>query len=243
MKYLAIVSFSLVILLVLVYIYFNMYTKLTIPSYAIFIPKREEHIRNFLKNYDIDANFVQGYPKDELDRDKLVKSGLISYDCGLNTGRIACHLSHCRILSDFLATDEEVCLIFEDDLVCNYRPAKIHNTIKQNLEDAPKDWDIINLGSCLRKCSRDKPVAKDLVKAENALCRHGYLINRKGAKKVLKGTLPMRNKPGDKSIVEMGDDINIYATSPRLFEQRRDDTDTFTSNLQNGKAPPPECSK
>ena len=146
-------------------------------------------------------------------------------------------------LSDFLATDEEVCLIFEDDLECKHSPAKVHGAVKQHIHDVPEDWDIINMGSCWRKCHKDEYVTENLVKAEGALCRHGYLVNRKGAQKVLQGTLPMRNKPGDKSIIDMGSDINIYASSPRLFEQRRDDTDTFTSNLENGKAPPAECAK
>lgn len=243
MKYLAIIGFMIVIVIVSVYIYFNFYTKVDIPVYALYIPKREDHIKRFMSNFGFNTKFIQGPNKNEIDRDKLVENGVITYDCQLNSGRICCHLGHCQILSDFLATDDEACLIFEDDLECPYSPAKVHNTIKQQLQDVPADWDIINMGSCWRKCQKDEYVAENLVKAENALCRHGYLINRQGAKKVLQGTLPMRNKPGDASIVAMGHDINIYATSPRLFEQRRDDSDTFTSNLENGKAPPPECKK
>ena len=88
-------------------------------------------MKKVLKHYNIEAKFIKPFLKDNLDINKLIEKKLLkknyleesekakkitkSYS-GINTGRIACHLSHMKTLSLFLKSKNKICLIFEDDI-------------------------------------------------------------------------------------------------------------------------------
>jgi GR25 family glycosyltransferase involved in LPS biosynthesis len=117
----------------------------------------------------------------------------------------ACLLSHLETIRLFSETNYETALIFEDDVSLDFKPywAK---TIKEVIDGAPKDWDILKLyitPTCLDKYKKlytlwdAKPrvhyigekfkntVSKKLKIMEDYGCS-AYMINNKAAKKLIK---------------------------------------------------------
>ena len=58
---------------------------------------------------------------------KLHKHKLILPWPYMNEGRVACHTSHLQVIKQFLDTDEDRCIIFEDDLQTKYDINELHN--------------------------------------------------------------------------------------------------------------------
>jgi hypothetical protein len=115
--------------------------------YVIYIPKREEYIRNVFKEMNIKAKFIPAVLIEDLPSlDELLKQKLISkfflyknlknegYPCDLVKlekstdkklkdwlrslkGKLALQLSYLKIFNEFLDTKDDNCIIFEDDIL------------------------------------------------------------------------------------------------------------------------------
>ena len=114
----------------------------------------------------------------------------------------ACLLSHLETIRKFSETDHNVALIFEDDLSLEYKKYWM-KTIKEIINNAPKDWEIIKLtsfsGHRLHKLyTLWKPYLtfKPVNRREKSFrwksnywdvdfSSAAYLINNKGAKKLI----------------------------------------------------------
>ena len=192
--------------------------------YVIAIPKRKQYITNVMKSLNLNVEYIDAILKEKINKKKLANKKLISNNCELNNGRIACHLSHMYTLKKFLKTKNNTALIFEDDIKPIKNKTEIYIYLKKIMKEVPKDWELINFGRCWDDCNTQKFVKKHIVKSKHALCRHCYAVNREGAKKILKYSLPMINKlPGDNMISKLisKNIINAYSTTPRLFLQNR----------------------
>ena len=116
----------------------------------------------------------------------------------------ACLLSHLETIRLFSETNYENALILEDDVSLDFKPywAK---TIKEVIDDAPKDWDILKLyikPTCINKYKKLYSLwdvktkllyigekFKNTVSKKDTLLDFGsvaYLINNKAAKKFIK---------------------------------------------------------
>ena len=109
----------------------------------------------------------------------------------LSPGEIGCALSHARIWERIVAVNIQEALIFEDDI-------EIKSELMGVLErrDAfPEDWELINFRTDVKKLPFGPPVY-----AQYHACRFkayanrtaAYLINIKGAKKLLDHVYPIR---------------------------------------------------
>ena len=117
-----------------------------------------------------------------------------------------------------LESKEDMFLIFEDDV--NINDYSIEQ-LNQSLQEVNQyDWDFIFLGY-------DKPYLMTDIKTENVYKinsitygLHSYLINRKGAIKLLKYSLPIVDQV-DSYISYMASrgDINAYRTKEKYFIQ------------------------
>ena len=133
-------------------------------------------------------------------------------------GAIGCYLSHIKLWSMLLESKEDMFLIFEDDV--NINDYSIEQ-LNQSLQEVNQyDWDFIFLGY-------DKPYLMNDIKIENVYKinsltygLHSYLINRKGAIKLLKYSLPIVDQV-DSYISYMASrgDINAYRTKEKYFIQ------------------------
>ena len=93
---------------------------------------RNSHLASVLRFPAVDGALV--------DREELMRNGVISEDCPYSSGALGCALSHVALWKK--AANEELTLtIFEDDVVCSLHFAE---ETARLLSTLPEDWDLIN---------------------------------------------------------------------------------------------------
>ena len=155
----------------------------------------------------------------------------IHTDFKYNINKIACHLSHMKTLEKFLDSKNNICLILEDDIKMKDKENTLQH-LKNILKHLPKDWEYINLGRCWDYCDQDEKINEYIIKSKRALCRHAYIVNKKGAKKILDYCLPMKNYPGDVHYVEIINKklLNGYSSKKSVFFQNRQELGSYLGN-------------
>lgn len=109
-----------------------------------------------------------------------------THDAQLTRGMIGCYLSHLELFNKIIKSKYNNGIIFEDDIIINSNIYK--NVIKRIDEIFPPDWDIILLGYITIFEYEDM---KDYYKAYKFWGTQGYIINKRGAKKMLKHAIPI----------------------------------------------------
>jgi len=221
-----------------------------IEVYVISLPNRKKTILNTLNNLGIQPHIYNAFLKSRIkeERQSLIDQGYITPECTLNDGRIACHISHTKVLRNFIERiqnkdipEDSTVLIFEDDLASEFTRPELENKIKQVLLELPLNWEYVNFGRCWAYCKYDQKYGDIIYKTKRPLCRHAYMLTRSGANKVTQHTLPMTDNPGDHMLATILDSnkMNGYVTNPNLFSQNRA---IFGSTLgNNGNADPSVC--
>jgi hypothetical protein len=168
--------------------------------YCIYMDKRKEKVKKALKSFNIkNCNFIPAVKGDDLSFSELYNSGVLHPQCEiilkLNIDRVGCYLSHIKVLEEFLKTDEEMCLIFEDDIQ-PLDPSErdvIFNRLRlltKEIEDL--DFDIIYFGKCWEFWNKETP--KGLTQLRDTIrpvCAHAYLVTRKFAEIILENAFPI----------------------------------------------------
>jgi len=125
-------------------------------------------IINNIKNKRIDA--IQGGP---LEKDKA----------------IACTSSHLKAIKTFYESDDEIGIICEDDLTFEYQKYW-RNSLNTVIQEAPKDWEIIQLAVITPFYLQNQSLfsyKKSYIPYQlRTSCTLIYVINRKGANKIIK---------------------------------------------------------
>lgn len=153
----------------------------------------------------------------------------------LSRGEIGCALSHREIYRAIVKEGIGTALILEDDIELDENIEEVIDAV----EGFPVDWDIVLLGHHTR-FSRSvgakssvwwsKRISKNYRLnrlAETGLGTYGYLINRRGAKKLLK-RLDTIKKPID-HYTGSDKDVNVYAVNPPAVQVHDHLSDTFHS--------------
>jgi hypothetical protein len=228
----------------------------------IFLPKREEYIYSTLKNMNIDITMPQpAILGKNLDRDVLIKEGIVHPDCKLKINEIACSISHLTLIEKFYTQSlNKSIMIFEDDI-------QYDNTYYDKIKNLkiPDDTDITQYGHCWNICStKEKVNETNVYITEHPLCAHSYAVSKKGAKKILENCYPIllpidvfyvsiSNNNGTISNTisryvynyknpQIKEPLVIYTVFPRVFNQLKGTTDSkilldiHTSNLGNEDA-------
>jgi GR25 family glycosyltransferase involved in LPS biosynthesis len=233
------IFFLLFIAPVVATVYYNhskKYKKFTkIPMYCIYIPKREDSIKKIFSNLNLDVNFIKGVDKNTINIRNLIKEKKIIPWGVENTGRIACHYSHLKVINEFLKSGHDRCIIFEDDLYCKYSKKYVSDILTKTFNNLPEDCDILYLGYCWENCKHMTKVNPYIFNAHKPRCRHAYSINRRTAKILLDNTSVMYHN-GDEMynrLINNGT-LKAYLASVVLFEQNRG---YFGSELDNNHKP------
>ena len=172
------------LLLIVFIVYSNKSIK--IPMYCIYIPKREASIKRLFENLDMDVNFIRGVDKNKINIRNLVNTEKIIPWGVENTGRIACHYSHLNVIKEFLKSGKDRCIIFEDDLYCDYSKNEVYDILTKTFNNLPSDCDILYLGYCWESCKHMSKVNPYILNAYSPRCRHAYSINRRAAKNIIR---------------------------------------------------------
>jgi len=93
----------------------------------------------------------------------------------------ACSASHLKVLKQFLNTNEEYALIFEDDMT--FSPNTTYEMLNNALNQS-KNLKLLLLGHCFTSQSEYNNNGCPFIGA--GLCAHAYVISREGAKDMLK---------------------------------------------------------
>lgn len=212
-----------------------------VEVFVLFIPKREVYIRNTIDRLFIDTNYFKGFNKNDLNEEELVKEEYIDKEWTLspkfNFGRVACHMGHMAILKEFLHNvDKKYALIFEDDIYIDLANVNyVREKIKTILNNIPSDAEVVYLSFCWERCDKSEKYNEIFSHSVRPLCRHMYLVSKKGASIILNNTKHL-SKPGDNTISLLIEKkiLKSYNVNPEYFhlEQNRQ---TLGSNLGNDK--------
>lgn len=176
----------------------------------------------------------------------------------LNTGEIACSLSHRMIYQAMVDNNWRSTLVLEDDVVPDYRQLA---SLNEYVKELPADWELFYLGYLKNE---KRTLGKKLKKAWYAImaalglshisskmvnnilpkhysthlwkagfhdCTHAYAISLSGAKKLLAAqTLVTYRADNLLSALVLKDEINAFAAKDFLFNQ-----EVFTDNTDQSQ--------
>ena len=96
--------------------------------------KRNAHLGDVVRFSAIDGRL--------LDRERLIKDGVMAPDCDYKPGATGCALSHVGLWRKAI-NEDRIITVFEDDVVATYR---FQENAAQTLSALPEDWDFIQWG-------------------------------------------------------------------------------------------------
>ena len=236
--------------------YFDKVLVLTVPRFR----DRQEKVKQRLEG--ISFEFFYGADKNEL-TDAIIsreyqynKKNSLSvrqYFPPLNSGEIACSLSHRMIYQAIVDHNWKRVLILEDDVVPD--PVNLH-LLQNCLEELPPDWELFYLGYLKNE---DRSAGKKLKQAwysfmamlgwshlplrmiQNRLprsfsanlwrsgfhdCTHAYAVSYTGAKKLLATQTPVIQRADNLlSLLVLKEELKAFASKKFLFNQ-----EVFTDN-------------
>ena len=206
--------------------------------FCIALESRKKNAKKFVQSMGYhECIFPQIVLRDSLDYKNLIDKGIITSWFGIPypsskgyMGKVACSLSHAKVLKQFLQSGKEVALVFEDDNRIPKDPKKTRKKVEELLQD--KSWDFMNLSPCFCECVFSNSTSEGIFKASGQ-CTSAYLVRREGAKSFLKLMFPL------KPIIKIALDTiipyipNSYETRPRLFEQNEETQSTNGNHFES----------
>lgn len=206
--------------------------------YVLYVPKREKYIKDVMKKIKLEPKLIQGPDKNKLNLEKMIENNELVKKDGIdeNRGRIACHLGHLKILNTFLQSNKKYALIFEDDIFIPQEKNKkieIGTKIKNLINNIPFDADIVYFGYCFENCSSKYKYNKYFNKSVRPVCRHCYLVSRKGANIIISNTKYISSS-GDIRYMKLIEENKLKSYSVNsnylLIEQNRDNLGSELGN-------------
>lgn len=230
--------------------YFDKVLVMTVARFT----ERHERVKERLAG--IDFEFFYGADKNELD-EKAIQH-IYHYKPEntlavrqvfplLNTGEIACSLSHRMIYQAMLDNNWQRVLIFEDDVVPDYSKLPL---LANCLKELPADWELFYLGYLKNEIATTgkklkmfwykimaifgmsrmpvsmisnvlpKPYSDSLMKAGFHDCTHAYAISLEGAKKLLEAQTPVQYRADNLlSALVLKKKLNAFICKSTFFNQ------------------------
>jgi len=213
----------------------NDYTNLNGDSfnvYVIHMAKNKERIDNFNNYYynsdmkfkpfeifpavvgkDINLiDYVSAKAYHQILMTEKTKKRLHHYD--LTRGAVGCYLSHLSIYKNLLMSKYTYTVVFEDDVIM---ASDFYSRLEHSIKVIPKDWDILLLGVMCLKCD----IEKDYIKINRFWGTHGYIVNKKGANKLIEYLDKPLSKQidADLSLLIKRGLINVYGINPIIVAQ------------------------
>lgn len=137
---------------------------------------RREFIESQLLKNNIYATRIEGVDG------RNVLPRVICSDSKITPYEIACTLSHLKAIITAYSEGDESAIIFEDDVSFQLVPYW-DTTISQLVETAPSDWEILHLSNYMFPLHETPQLQFKKYNKNFSCC--GYIINRKGMKKII----------------------------------------------------------
>jgi glycosyl transferase family 25 len=159
-------------------------------------------------------------------------------------GAIGCYLSHIKLWQNLVNSEtQNTFLIFEDDVEVNFSNKNNYtqniNYFVQNVITTQPDWDFIFLGYSkpLLIFSNDVCNKNICQIKDKTFCTHAYIINKKGAKKLLDKAFPIVHQIDSFiSFMSAREDIKSFRPIKPFFIQSEEITNIIfnSSMIQEG---------
>ena len=222
--------------------------------YCIGMPDRKNKMKVFFNRIGVESPiFIDPIKSSDYTMQEFYELGYVN-DAMWNPknynpkGKIACNQSHIKTLNEFLKTDEPYAIVFEDDIKSVSGQSEmeyINMGVKFALEyinDNP-DTLLMNLGPCFARCL-DRNIKNEFIREhESALCRHAYIITRKGAEIFIQEGSRLDKSPGDVTWSSVCKKHGGCMRTAALFHQDRQETGSYLHSADTAAAnnPPFEC--
>lgn len=147
--------------------------------------ERRKHIDSLFNYFELDFNYFDAINKQQV-VDTLDKYNILVNTDRMSLGEVACYLSHYSLWQQVIDYNLPYLMVFEDDIYFT----KGAKALLNDLNWLPKDYDVIKLETMYDRVMINKGVQ---LLSEHKLCRMksrhmgmaGYIISRKGAKKLI----------------------------------------------------------
>jgi GR25 family glycosyltransferase involved in LPS biosynthesis len=187
--------------------------------------KRKQNVEKMLAKANISASRIPAVDGKLLDLEKYkhhFKKKPKVYDHykkdKKHLGHFGCYLSQMKCYEEFLKTDKDYCIIFEDDM--EIKSDSFKKNVEDHVRNVPKGWDVILFGYNLNdKYHKDRnkgiQMINNIINIRSFTGLHGYMINRKSAMKLL-NELQDHRWYIDWNMVYLIDEgkLNVYGTYP-----------------------------
>jgi GR25 family glycosyltransferase involved in LPS biosynthesis len=183
-----------------------------IPIYYINLNRsldRKEKMEKILGDNNLKYKRIEAIDGRDLNLEEIKKNYLVNPK--LNIFEIACALSHMKVIEEIINDGHEYALVFEDD--CNFEYLKYKKEKLKDLIKSNNKWEIIQLGSINNKKNFEIiSNSQDKLIEINDAGAHSYLINKKGAFKIMENF--KNNKKIEVSEYLLFKTCNCYCTKP-----------------------------
>jgi len=199
--------------------------------------ERKPPVLEHLREHGLIPTLVQGVDGRKCDREELLGHFHPIYVNHGPRSAQGCAMSHLKVWLEFLKTDSEFALIFEDDVILELEFA---SRLEELFEHVPKEFDMLSLGSF---GSEDEPnfftvvlgllgmtqtpryVSERIKVPRIALATHAYVLSRQGASKLLHLLDGKLYNHIDYCIQALSNNnkIHRYVATPRLAYQTSTD--------------------
>ena len=157
------------------------------------------------------------------DLKQVLNNGYRTYHYQLTYGGIGCFLSHYNLAKQLLNEKEnvDIYIVFEDDTAI---PRNLLSHIEKNISELPTDWDYLMFYTIR---ANGKPITNKLNKLKSFWGTNCYIINKKGARKLVEETTANKiDGQIDSYLSRMiqQNKMNIYATKKHLVKSNAEDT-------------------
>jgi GR25 family glycosyltransferase involved in LPS biosynthesis len=199
-------------------------------TYVVNMDKRKDRWEEFVKNAN-DLKFLNYKRFSAVDGSKLKKTPKLQVifdgnDYNMRVGLVGCALSHIKLCTDLINSDQDAYLILEDDLEFtpnfDFKLLHLYNNFKNY------DWDLVYLGHHL--INKDEqaynkeimPIAERWDANKSLVLSYGgtggYFISRKGAIKLLEFINALGMTNGIDTVQQKSANIlNVYYAYPHLY--------------------------
>lgn len=230
--------------------HFDKILVLTVPRFK----ERQEKVKQRLSGisfdffYGVDKNdLTEEYIRNNYHYDKKNSLAVRQYYPPLNSGEIACALSHCKIYQAMIDNNWQHVLILEDDVVPDEKNISL---IQETIKELPVDWELfylgylknenISLGKQLKNTwykimalfgasnmsmemlnnRLPKNFSPHLFKAGFHDCTHAYAVSLSAAKKLVKVQTPVIQRADNLlSALVLKGELHAFASRSFLFNQ------------------------
>jgi len=154
---------------------------------------------------------------------------------------IACWQSHIEVLRRIADGDDDVALIFEDDIDMEW---DLERRLRYLWSFLPDNWDMVLIGHCFSSEYEKEHVWGNsyLHPSSWAMCTHGYAVSKKSAARLvrfLRSPLFAYSRPIDHAFIMLNSDkhINSFSVYPPIVTQSSRTTSDIFGDMGPGNDP------